>query len=53
MLATQFFGGALAPVIYVPLYAGHGDPAFAATAVGPVLAVLVFLGLRSPRGVST
>ena len=47
VLSTQFFGGALAPALYVPLYVAHGDPAFAATAVAPALALPIYLGSRS------
>lgn len=46
VLSSQFFGGALAPALYVPLYVAHGDPAFAATAVAPALALPVFLSRR-------
>lgn len=46
-LSAQFFGGALAPVLFVPLYDAHGDPAFAATALVPAVAVLLLFALRS------
>ncbi|TDC98457.1 MFS transporter [Actinomadura sp. 7K507] len=45
-LSAQFFGGALAPVLCVPLYAAHGEPAFAATAAAPALAILLLLSGR-------
>lgn len=55
-LSAQFFGGALAPVICVPLYVAHGEPAFAATTLAPLLAVLLLLGgrlLMTPANSST
>ena len=45
-LSSQFFGGALAPVVCVPLYVAHGTPAFAATAAAPALALLLLLSGR-------
>ncbi|TCK25723.1 MFS transporter [Pseudonocardia endophytica] len=48
-LSFQFFGGALAPLVWVPLHAAHGAVGFAATAAAP-LAALLLLGLvRSDR----
>jgi len=37
-LSFQFFGGALAPVAWVPVYAAFGDPGFAVVAIVPVVA---------------
>ncbi|TMR28064.1 MFS transporter [Actinomadura geliboluensis] len=41
VLSAQFFGGALAPMVCVPLYGAHGDPAFAAVGLVPLLALLL------------
>ncbi|MDT7648653.1 MAG: transporter, family, multidrug resistance protein [Pseudonocardiales bacterium] len=40
-LSLQFFGGSLAPVVWVPAYTAFGGAGFAATAVIPVLAVVL------------
>jgi MFS family permease len=40
-LSLQFFGGSLAPVGWVPAYTAFGGAGFAATAVIPVLAVVL------------
>lgn len=42
-LSFQFFGGALAPVLWVPVYAAFGGAGFAAVAVVPVLAAAMLL----------
>lgn len=48
-LSTQFFGGALAPVLWVPLYEAAPRPGFAATALAP-LAALALLACLSMAG---
>jgi MFS family permease len=48
-LSLQFFGGALAPLVWVPAYSAHGDIGFAAVAAAPVLA-LVLLAVVGPLG---
>ncbi|WP_226357923.1 MULTISPECIES: MFS transporter [unclassified Pseudonocardia] len=45
-LSAQFFGGALAPPVWVPLYAHAGAAGFAATAVAPVLALALLAAVR-------
>jgi ACDE family multidrug resistance protein len=40
-LSLQFFGGALAPAIWVPLYQSSGDFGFAAGAIAPLLALVL------------
>jgi MFS transporter, ACDE family, multidrug resistance protein len=40
-LSFQFFGGALAPAVWVPVYSRFGSPGFAAVAAVPVLALAV------------
>ncbi|MEQ3554327.1 MFS transporter [Pseudonocardia nematodicida] len=45
-LSFQFFGGALAPLIWVPLYTSAGALGFAATALAPVLALLLLATWR-------
>ncbi|GAA1389239.1 MFS transporter [Pseudonocardia kongjuensis] len=49
-LSFQFFGGALAPLLWVPLYSGAGAAGFAATAVAPALALLLLFALGPRRG---
>jgi MFS transporter, ACDE family, multidrug resistance protein len=48
-LSFQFFGGALAPVAWVPVHAAFGDPGFAAVAIVPVLAVATLLAVGPLR----
>lgn len=54
-LSFQFFGGALAPVLWVPLHSTYGALGFAATAVAPAVALVLLLGTRrrgrTPRAV--
>ena len=45
-LAFQFFGGALAPLVWVPLYTDVGAAGFAATAVAPVAALVLLAAVR-------
>ncbi|MEJ2866829.1 MFS transporter [Actinomycetospora sp. OC33-EN08] len=45
-LAFQFFGGALAPLVWVPVYDGVGGPALAAVAVVPLVAAGLVLAAR-------
>ncbi|MEU8344413.1 MFS transporter [Spirillospora sp. NPDC048832] len=46
VLSAQFFGGALAPMVCVPLYEAHGDPGFAALALVPLPALLLLSSAR-------
>lgn len=50
-LAAQFFGGALAPVLWVPLYHLDARWGFAATCTAPLAALLVLLTATSLRRV--
>ncbi|SFN73218.1 Predicted arabinose efflux permease, MFS family [Pseudonocardia ammonioxydans] len=50
-LAFQFFGGALAPLIWVPLYTDVGAAGFAATAVAPVAALVLLAAVRDRQTV--
>ncbi|MEU6129535.1 MFS transporter [Saccharopolyspora sp. NPDC047091] len=50
-LAAQFFGGALAPVLWVPLYDLDARWGFAATCTAPLAALLVLLTATSLRRV--
>ncbi|GAA4535544.1 MFS transporter [Pseudonocardia xishanensis] len=47
-LSFQFFGGALAPVLWVPLHTAFGALGFAATAVAPLVA-LALTAVSRPR----
>jgi MFS family permease len=49
-LSFQFFGGALAPLLWVPLYAAYGALGFAATATAPTLAIAVLAVARPGKG---
>lgn len=49
-LSAQFFGGALAPVLWVPLYEAAPQPGFAATALAPLAALALALLLSNRRG---
>ncbi|WP_255404890.1 MFS transporter [Nocardiopsis sp. JB363] len=55
-LSFQFFGGALAAVVWVPLYDLAPGAGFAATALAPLLAILLLVavwggaGIRGPLG---
>ncbi|GAB3722110.1 MFS transporter [Nocardiopsis nanhaiensis] len=40
-LAFQFFGGAIAPLVWVPLYGLHPSPGFASLATAPLLALVI------------
>lgn len=46
MLAWQFGGGAVAPVIWVPLYTAHGGPALVVASVPALLAGVLLMGAR-------
>ncbi|WP_243788340.1 MFS transporter [Saccharopolyspora gloriosae] len=48
-LSAQFFGGALAPVLWVPLYHADARWGFAAAASAPLAALLVLLTARTLR----
>ncbi|HLS77141.1 MAG TPA: hypothetical protein VK083_10155, partial [Nocardia sp.] len=48
-LSFQFFGGALAPLLWVPLHAAYGALGFAAAATAPALAIAV-LAAAQPGG---
>jgi MFS family permease len=48
-LSFQFFGGALAPVLWVPVHATYGGAGFAAVAVVPVVAVAILLAVGPLR----
>ncbi|TDH48118.1 MFS transporter [Mycobacterium eburneum] len=50
-LAFQFFGGALAPALWVPLYQATGDVGFAVGALAPVAAFVVIAVM--PKTVGT
>ncbi|MCE0763798.1 MFS transporter [Pseudonocardia kujensis] len=49
-LSFQFFGGALAPLVWVPLHAGYGALGFAATVAAPALALLLLAATRGRAG---
>lgn len=48
-LSFQFFGGALAPLLWVPLHGAHGAAGFAATAIAPAVAIVVLAVARPGR----
>jgi MFS transporter, ACDE family, multidrug resistance protein len=48
-LSFQFFGGALAPVLWVPVHAASGGAGFAAVAVVPAVAVALLLAVGPLR----
>ena len=45
-LSCQFFGGALAPVVWVPLYGVSPGPGFASLVLAPGVALAVLLAVR-------
>ncbi|MEU6646706.1 MFS transporter [Saccharomonospora sp. NPDC046836] len=49
-LSFQFFGGALAPAVWVPLYQSADSWGFAAGALAPVLAIILLAARRDPLG---
>ncbi|MFC3996000.1 MFS transporter [Nocardiopsis sediminis] len=54
-LSAQFFGGALAPLLWIPLYSTAPAPGFAATVLAPLtaLAILGALALLAGRATGT
>ncbi|WP_308116947.1 MFS transporter [Pseudonocardia sp. WMMC193] len=49
-LSFQFFGGALAPLLWVPLHSAYGAWGFAATALAPLIALLLLVRVPARRG---